>query len=404
MKDTEQNPDDWLIDEFFWDSVFNEMLSSLASKDLTRVGGLDASARSFAAAAAHRLAGPTLLITPSVADSMSMRDDLKSILGNVLYFPAYETLPFEGEPAHPGVISDRVECMDSLLSGNSSTVVVAPASALVKRIPPPEFFSSFRLYRGMRLSIENLENWLLSAGYLREESVWEQARWARRGGIIDVGTYGMDNPIRLEFFGDELESIRTFDQRSQRSIRNLQECRLLPAREAFLSPEHWNLAIEKVPDEHPLSEKLWTSNGFPGIEHYLPVFLDELSGILDYIPDGGTLILSDPESIVVHMRNSLAFHRDNFISAKLPFEFDKQFFRSDEILENLDTFSRILRLEPFPRSDVDVYYKTLPQENFIGHRNEMLRQFTKWTADGCRIAVLCDSEAEKETFAELLPE
>ncbi len=404
MKDTEQNPEDWLMDEFFWDSVFADMLTSLASKDLTRVGGLDSSARSFAAAAAHRLAGPTLLITPSVADSMSMRDDLKSILGNVLYFPAYETLPFEGEPAHPGVISDRVECMNGLLSGNFSTVVVAPASALVKRIPPPEYFSCFRLYIGMRLSVENLENWLLSAGYLREESVWEQARWARRGGIIDVGTYGMDNPIRLEFFGDELESIRTFDQRSQRSIRNLQECRLLPAREAFLSPEHWNLAIEKVSDEHPLSEKLWTSNGFPGIEHYLPVFFDHLSGILDYIPDGGTLILSDPESIIVHMRNSLAFHRDNFISAKLPFEFEKQFFRSDEILENLETFSRILRLEPFPRSDVDIYYKTLPQENFIGHRNEMLRQFMKWTADGCRIAVLCDSEAEKETFAELLPE
>lgn len=404
MKDNEQNSDTWLIDEFFWDSVFAEMLTSLASNNLTRVGGLDSSARSFASATAHRLAGPTLLITPSVADSMSMRDDLKSILGNVLYYPAYETLPFEGEPAHPGVISDRIECMDGLLSGDSSTIVVAPASALVKRIPPPECFNCFRLYRGMRLSIENLEIWLLSSGFLKEESVWEQARWARRGGIIDIGTFGMDNPIRLEFFGDELESIRTFDQRSQRSIRNLQECRLLPAREVFLSPEHWNLAIETVPEEHPLCEKLWTSNGFPGIEHYLPVFLDNLSGILDYIPEGGTLVLSDPESIIVHMRDSLDFHRDNFTSAQLPFEFEKQFFKLDEILEKLETFNRILRLEPFPRSDVDVYYKTLPQENFIGHRNEMFRQFDRWTAEGCRIAVLCDSEAEKETFAELLPE
>lgn len=406
--ESERNTDsmlhDWVTDEFLWDSVFSGMLSSLVSNDLTRVGGLGSSSRSFAVAAAHRLAGPTLVVTPSAADAENMRDDLSSILGDVLYYPAYETLPFEAEPAHPGVISDRVECMAGLILGNARAVVVTPASALVKRIPSPESFSYFRLYTGMRISIETLEGWLVSAGYMKEGSVWEQARWARRGGIVDVGTYGMDNPVRLEFFGNELESIRTFDQRSQRSIRHLKECVLLPAREVFLTPEHWNRAIEEIPESHPLSERMWTSNGFPGIEHYLPVFIDHLSSILDYIPDGGTLVLCDPDSIISSMKDTLAFHRNSYSSADIPFDFDGQFFRHGEIRQKMDNFGRILRLEPFPRTEVDAYYKILPQESFVGHKNEMLRQFGKWISEGTRVAVLCDSEAEKETFAELLPE
>ncbi len=396
--------DDWVVNEFFWDSVFSDMLSSIVSKKLTAVGGLGGAAISFAAAAAHRLAGPTVLVTPSVADAERIRDDLRGILDEVLYFPAYETLPFEGEPAHPGVISDRVECMAHLSGAKRRSIVVMPASALIKKIPSKENFCCFRLYRGMRLSIKELEEWLLAAGFQKEGSVWEQARWARRGGIVDIGTYGMENPVRLEFFGDELESIRSFDQRSQRSIRSLQECRLLPAREVILSPDHWNRAMEIVPEEHPLSEKLWTANDFPGIEHYLPVFLDDFCSILDYIPDDGTLIMSDPQSILAHLEDGMTFNISNYSPSDIPFSFSRQFFSMEEIRSKLDSCRRIVRFEPFPLQDVDVYYRTLPQISFQDHRDEMLRQFGNWAEEGFRTAVLCDSSAEQETFLELIPD
>ncbi len=407
MTQKERDPEavsNWVTNEFFWDSVFTDMLSSLVSKKLTSVGGLGGAAISFAAAAAHRLAGPTVLVTPSVADAEKIRDDLSGILGEVLYFPAYETLPFEGEPAHPGVISDRVECMAELKAGKRRSLIVIPASALIKKIPSKENFSCFRLYRGMRLSIRELEDWLLAAGFIKEGSVWEQARWARRGGIVDIGTYGMDNPVRLEFFGDELESIRSFDQRSQRSIRNLQECQLLPAREVILSPDHWNRAMELVPEEHPISEKLWTANDFPGIEHYLPVFLENCCSILDYIPDDGTLIMSDPDSIIAHIDDALSFNMNNYSPLDLPFSFGRQFFCREDIRSQLESCRRIVRFDPFPRGDVDVYYRTLPQASFRDHRDEMIRQFGKWTEEGFRTAVLCDSPAEEETFLELIPD
>jgi len=408
MTEEDRNPQtlrNWVLNEFFWDSVFTGMLSSLASEKLTTVGGLGGAAISFAAAAAHRLAGPTVLVTPSVADAESVRDDLSGILDdNVLYFPAYETLPFEGEAAHPGVISDRVECMAELFAGKRRSLVVMPASALIKKIPAKDNFSCFRLYRGMRLSIRELEEWLLAAGYQKEGSVWEQARWARRGGIVDIGTYGMDNPVRLEFFGDEIESLRSFDQRSQRSIRNLQECQLLPAREVMLSPDHWNRAIEVVPEDHPLSEKLWSANDFPGIEHYLPVFLEDCCSILDYIPDDGTLIMSDPDSIMAHIEDALSFNMNNYTPGDIPFSFSRQFFSKEDIRSKLDSCRRIVRFDPFPQSNVDIYYRTVPQVSFQDHKGEMIRQFEEWNKKGFRTAVLCDSPSEEETFLELIPD
>jgi len=395
---------DRILNEFFWDSVFSEMLSCLVSQRITAVGGLGGAARSFAAAAAHRLAGPTVLVTPSVSDAENIRDDLRGSLPDVLYFPAYETLPFEGEPAHPGVISDRVECMAQLSAGKSKSIVVIPASALVKKIPTKGNFTCFRLYRGMRLSIDELENWLLAAGYMKEGSVWEQARWARRGGIVDIGTYGMDNPVRLEFFGDEVESIRSFDQRSQRSIRDLPECTLLPAREVNLTPDHWNRAMETVPDDNPLSEMLWTANDFPGIEHCLPIFLDDSCSILDYLPVDGTLIMSDPDSITAHIEDALSFSMNNYDPKQIPFKFNDLFYCRADIQRKLDSCGRILRFEPFPLAEVDVYYRTLPQVGFNGHLDEMIRQFGVWAENGSRIAVLCDSNAEEETFLELIPD
>ncbi len=379
------------------------MLDSLASRRRTVVGGLLGTARSLAAAAAHRLAGPTIIVVPGTADAEAVRDDLRAILGDVLYFPAYETMPWAEEPAHPGVISDRVECLCALAAARPGSVAVAPAAALVKRVPAPGDLPSLRLYSGMRMPLEELEAWLVAAGYDREPSVWEQARWARRGGIVDVASIGMENPVRLEMMGDTLESIRTFDLRSQRSIRRLRECTLLPAREAFLTPDHWNSAMERLPEDHPLSERLWSSNSFPGIEHHLPLFLEGLAGFLDYLPEDGTLVVMDGQGVRTHADDALAFYREGFAEAGLPFGLDEQFLDMAGVEESVRRSGRLLELEPYPGESTDVDYPTVPQESFVGHREEMVRRLSEWSLEG-RVAVLCDSRAEMETFSSLLPE
>ena len=148
-------------DEFFWDSVFMEMLDSLSSRSRTVVSGLGGASLSIAVASAHSLAGPTVVVVPTVTAAESLRSDLESILErDVLYFPAYETLPFQGEHAHQSVIADRIECLAGLASARHDTIAVVPARALVKRLAPVTAFRTLTVYRGMRLDPQHLEDWL----------------------------------------------------------------------------------------------------------------------------------------------------------------------------------------------------------------------------------------------------
>jgi transcription-repair coupling factor (superfamily II helicase) len=394
---------DWIRDERFWDDVFSGMLDHLARERRTRVGGLGGSSASLAVAAAHRLAGPTILLVGGTTRAESVRDDLRALLGDVLYFPPYETLPWEGEPAHQGVVSDRVECLSALKSGEPGHVVVVPASALIKRVPPPEEHRTLALARGGRLSMDLIEKWLVSAGFERESAVYEQARWSRRGGIVDIGSYGMENPVRLELSGDVIESIRLFDQHSQRSIREVEEVRILPAREAFLSPDHWNRAVESIDQGHPLARKLWTATGFPGIEHYLPLFHDHLGTVFDYLHSIGTLVLLEPDDVLARACETIEYQRDSFPSEWLPFDFHDLFVSTAEVRSLMESAERSLSLELVPEQSTDVYYATLPQDSFVGHREEMVRQFESWLREGYTVSVCCDSAAEKRTFTDLLP-
>ncbi|MCP4647282.1 MAG: hypothetical protein GY852_06015, partial [bacterium] len=393
-----------ITDEFYWDSVFGGMLDGLTQKPKTTMGGLGGASLSLAIVSAHRLAGPTIVVAPTVTTAESIRDDIQSLTGSdVLYFPAYETLPFQGEEAHQSVIADRIECMAGLHSARPDTLVVVPARALVKRLPPSDSFKIFTIYRGMRLNPDELESWLLSAGYIKESSVFEQGRWSRRGGIIDVGTYGTDNPFRIEFFGDEVESVRLFDQHSQRSINRVGSARLLPAREIVLTPEEWNTAADLVPEGHPLEEHMYGSSTFPGIEHHLPLFFRERATIFDFLAEIGTLILVEPQRLNSVIMETIEARQTAFPD-DLPFSFSQAFASWEEIKTRINRSKRILEHTLVPSESVDVYLPTEPQTGFMGHRDEMFRQLRLWRDNGFRIAVACDANAELSSFYNLLPE
>lgn len=394
----------WPTDEFFWDSVFSPVLDLLGEGKLTTTGGLGGASLAIAIVSAHRLAGPTIVVAPTVTSAESLRDDIRALTGKeVLYFPAYETLPFQGEEAHQSVTADRIECLAGLSSSRPDTLVVVPARALVKRLPPVNTFRPFSIYTGMRLGPDELESWLFSAGFIKETAVYEQGRWSRRGGIIDVGTYGSNNPFRIEFFGDEVDSVRIFDQHSQRSINRVPAATILPAREVVLGPDEWNRAADSVPEGHPLEEFMYGAGGFPGIEHHLPLFFRELFTLFDYLADIGTLILVEPGRLKSVIEETTEARRGSF-PGDIPFKFSGMFAPWEEIEGAIRRCGRILEHTLVPQGDVDVYLPTEPQTGFMGHREEMFRQMRSWLTDGFRVAVACDTQAELGTFRELLPE
>ncbi|MBN1435138.1 transcription-repair coupling factor, partial [Candidatus Fermentibacterales bacterium] len=394
----------WIEDPAYWDQRFSGLLDAFSRKRAVSVGGVSGTAAAFACAALSRLSGSVLVVTPGQSSAESLRDDLASIAGQAFLLPSYESLPWEGEPAHPAVIADRVECLASLRGGRGRSIVVCPAQSLAKLLPPPESFSTLALGLGDMLSMESVEDWLIATGYSRESCVYEQGRWSRRGGILDIGSFGHDNPVRIEFYGDEIESIRGFDLRSQRSMTEMRSVVLLPAREVVLPPDRWNSALDRVGEDNPLAELLWSATGFPGIEHYLPLFFDELVPVWEYFDAASTpIVVCEPEAVLEALRNHLEAVTDS-LPGELPFGCRELFLDSERFAGALGSWKGgRAELMLIPRSDVDLYFHTLPQESYVGYPEEMARQFREWDREGYSIGVACDTEAELARFLELLP-
>ncbi len=200
-------------------------------------GTVDGAWGSAAAAAVAALATdtPVLAVVPGVADVDPWAEDLASFAGaDPAVFPAHETWP----PATVrGRISDettqRLRVLQQLLSADPPRLVLAPIAAVVQPVPPRDDLarSGRRLSIGESLDLDEFAGWLVANGYKRVEAVEYPGEFGRRGGICDLFPPDAADPVRLEFFGDEVESIRTFSAQTQRSLETKEEIVLLPADE-----------------------------------------------------------------------------------------------------------------------------------------------------------------------------
>jgi transcription-repair coupling factor (superfamily II helicase) len=171
--------------------------------------------------------------------------------------------------------------------------VVTTVSAILQRVPAPGTFAAAaqELKRGQTLSQQQLIEYLLGNGYTRSGTVGEPGEFAVRGGIVDLYAPGASNPLRVDFFGDEVEDIRLFDALSQRSLEKLERFVLKPVNEVTLNPA----AIERFRtnyrnefgnvSEDPLYEAISAGRQYPGMEHWLPLFLPDLVPLTRYLPE-----------------------------------------------------------------------------------------------------------------------
>src|SRR5579864_332029 len=212
------------------------------------VSGLTPSAKAlFVAGAAHSMPhGVALFIVPSdgdleeaVADTAFFLAALEGLSGAaadraVLPFPSHEVDPYRGLAPHVGVTSARARALHALASG-TARVIVASASALLPRVSAPErlLAASFELAPGKDIAPDALGELLVDAGFSREDPADEHGEFAIRGGILDVYPAGEPEPVRLEFIGDTIESLRTYDPGTQRSIKAIDRFTIVPLRDVL---------------------------------------------------------------------------------------------------------------------------------------------------------------------------
>jgi transcription-repair coupling factor (superfamily II helicase) len=216
---------------------------------------------------------------------------------DIMTLPAWDCLPYDRASPNTEIVSRRVDTLTRLADtdgeGRHQRIVLTTVNALVQRVPPRRLFRGrvLSVLVGGRVPLERLVAFLGQNGYGRTDTVREAGEFAVRGGIIDVFPSGEVNPLRLDFFGDALEGVRAFDPLTQRSTGTLSGLALKPMSEVLLDDQavhrfrtRYREQFGTVADDDPLYESVSAGRRYIGMEHWLPLYYEELETIFDYVP------------------------------------------------------------------------------------------------------------------------
>jgi transcription-repair coupling factor (superfamily II helicase) len=220
----------------------------------------------------------------------------------VITFPAWDCLPYDRVGPSAGVAAQRMTTLSRLaegLEGKTPRLLITSAPALIQRVPPIKAVqgATYSARTGASVDIGDLETYFAINGYQRASTVSARGEFAIRGGVIDVFPPSAEEPVRLDLFGDTLESIRAFDPESQRSTKQLKTFDLLPVSEALLDKQAISrfrsryLEIFGAPGDDPLYATVSEGGRRAGMEHWLPLFYEKMATLFDYLPDGALVAL-----------------------------------------------------------------------------------------------------------------
>jgi len=265
-------------------------------------GSSDAYALAVAALALKAQGQMLTVVVANASDGQRLLDEIPWFAVGKLachLLPDWETLPYDAFSPHQDLVSERLATLHEIRNGQCDVLMVPATTALV-RLAPPSFLAAYTFFfrQGERLDEVRLKAQLTLAGYTNVSQVMSPGEYSVRGGLIDLFPMGSALPYRLDLFGDEIESIRTFDADTQRSLYPVREVRLLPGREFPMDEAartgfrgRWRERFEGDPSRSPIYRDIGNGIAAAGIEYYLPLFFDSTSTLLDYLPDGASLAL-----------------------------------------------------------------------------------------------------------------
>ncbi|MEQ1614955.1 MAG: transcription-repair coupling factor [Hyphomicrobiaceae bacterium] len=260
--------------------------------------GLDALVLAQLAREAGSAAAPGIIL--HVARDDRRLDALETALGffapsqRVISVPAWDTVPYDRVGPNAEITAKRITSMAKLVMGGRKepTIVLTTVNAMLQKLPPRAFIrQSLRpMAAGQRIDLNRLIQRLTAAGFVRTGQVMEPGEFAVRGGILDLYPPGRLSPVRLDFFGDTLESIKSFDAETQRTSKVVQKLVLMPISEVAFGAEGEKLFRAGYVElfggntgEDPLYQAVSAGSRYPGVEHWLPLFHDKLESLFDYV-------------------------------------------------------------------------------------------------------------------------
>ena len=390
-------------------------------------GNLHGSSQALAIAnAAQQHNGLTLIITTSSAAALQLEEDIGFFAGELetLLFPDWETLPYDVFSPHQDIVSQRIETLNQLQHQPDAALII-PVSTLLQRLPPHCFFDgqTFVLDAGQAFNTTTTRKQLEAAGYHCVDTVYEHGEFAVRGAIIDIFPMGQELPFRIDLFDDEIETLRTFDPDTQRTLNKVDQIRILPAREFPLSTAairlfktRWFDFFDQNPNDCPLYTDVTQGIAPPGVEYFLPLFFDEpLLSLFDYLPDN-TLIIHDAglEDATHHFQKDVGeryeSRRYDITRPILPPQ--ELFLATDQLFTQLNQHPRVQwhnvadAQHPLPDRAGAVRFQTesLPDISVDSRLEQPLQRLQNWLNqhDHYQVLLCAESTGRREALRELL--
>lgn len=396
-------------------SLLHPPVVPLRAGERQRWGSLQGSAASLAAVAlARQLDAPLLWIATDSAAARRVEQELRFFDADlpIAQFPDWETLPYDSFSPHQDIVSERLTTLYRLPEFRRGILVV-PVSTLMHRLPPASYLlgNSLMVRVGQQLDVNSFRERLTRSGYSTVNTVYEPGEFALRGALLDIFPTGSKVPYRIDLLDDEVDTLRTFDPETQRTIERVNEVRMLPGREYPLTPEairqfrdRWHASFDVQHKRCPIYQDI--SAGLPaaGAEYFLPLFFEHTATLFDYLPSQ-VLVIAEPgldkaaEQFWTEASRRYEDLHDHPERPLLPPS--RVFLPVDQLFGQL---RRLARLEAGSAPAGHDFATEPPPALHIDARAEdpvaALRQFQQQRSE--RILIAADSRGRQESLIELL--
>jgi transcription-repair coupling factor (superfamily II helicase) len=355
------------------------------------------------------------VVTANPLDAQRLKEEIAWVAPHlkVHLLPDWETLPYDGFSPHHDLVSERLATLYHISRGEADVALV-PATTALYRLAPTEYLAAYTFFlkKGERLDVEKLRAQMIHAGYNPVTQVLSPGEFSVRGGLIDLFPMGAALPFRLDLFDDEIESLRTFDVDSQRTVYPVPEIRLLPAREFPMDEKGRNLFrsryrenFEGDPSRSPIYKDIGNGIAHAGIEYYLPLFFEHTASFFDYLPKGATVCLHGdvPGAIAEFWHDTKSRYKLMGGDRARPLMPPDDLFLSDEAF--------FLTQKAFPRLQIartgegEALARTVPNVAVERKADDPLAKLKAFSASfPGRILLLAESPGRRETIAHYLAE
>ncbi|MFQ5532356.1 MAG: transcription-repair coupling factor [Candidatus Methylomirabilales bacterium] len=393
-------------------------LSDLSEGGRLRLHGLWGGARAMVLGEiARAVKRPLVVLTATLREAEDLTADLRFFLDRdrVDLFPEPEVPPFQPVSPPLQIRAERIQRLRQLRDGELKALVL-PFRALFRRLLPPEDLDSatLHLYPHRIVPPEQVVELLEVGGYRSVPQVEQAGEYSRRGGILDIGLPDPQLPVRIEFFGDEIESLRTFDVGTQRSVSSpggVGGVTILPLSEILLSPEARRVARQRTGGEGPhlLRQAVEVGRLGPGLERYLPYFYRRTVPLWEYMSPETILVWDDPDQVGARGEAADALfageHQRHQAEGLPPLHMTH--LKWKKILTGLAPWAGI-DLFPFPplpgSESTPFFFESTQIPSYRGRFTALVRDLEVWRREGRALTLVARGVTQSHRLREVLLE